>query len=274
MRLNSGKLLRLYRRCFCRRAFYKFNKGLYFLSLTGLGIGNWENPIVSGESHFLAKFTKAVGKPVVLDIGANVGNYSNLVKTLAPDAVIFAFEPHPMTFRSLCESAEKFRFRAFNLACGDVVGKGMLFDHKNRGEETGTEHASLVKDVIETVHSGESEFWDVQITTIDEFVRQNGLGRIDLMKIDVEGSEIKVLNGARKSLERSAVDFIHFEFTQSSILSRVFMKDFVELLADYDFYRMLPDGLAPMGVYYPPIFEIFSYQNILAVRKGVRSWLN
>jgi hypothetical protein len=131
----------------------------------------------------------------------------------------------------------------------------------------------MFQDVIETVHSDASAEWEINVTTIDTFVEENGINHIDLLKIDVEGGEMNVLLGAANCLKRQMIDVIHFEFTESNTVSRVFMKDFYEVLNDFEFFRMLPDGLVPMGEYYPVIAEIFGYQNIVAVRKGVGEWV-
>jgi hypothetical protein len=83
---NSSRIIRVYRRLFGGRAFYRLNRAMYFLSLRGLGIGNWETPEVSGEAHFIKKFAGGVKDPVVVDVGANVGKYSALIMAASPGA--------------------------------------------------------------------------------------------------------------------------------------------------------------------------------------------
>lgn len=269
---RSAQIIGLYRRLFTGRRFYSFNRALFFLSLRGLGIGNWETPELSGERHFIDRFTRFSKSPVVLDIGANVGNYSNLLKELAPNARIFAFEPHPLTFDRLQKAAGENSYVAVNAAVGAAEATAQLYDHGGKSGEHGTEHASMFKDVIESVHSNKSAAWDVRVTTVDNFVRENQLRHIDLLKIDVEGGEMNVLLGASDTLRGEMIDIIHFEFTEANTVSRVFMKDFYEVLPNFDFYRMLSDGLAPMGPYFPQFSEIFAYQNVVAVRKDVTGW--
>lgn len=268
---GSAQILHLYRRLFGRKIFHKINSGLFFLSLKGLGIGNWETPELSGEKDFVTRFAGHVPEPTVIDIGANVGNYSCLLKSLSPAARIFAFEPHPLTFKRLKESAASNNFTAVNAACGSERSVAKLYDHRTDGD-LGTEHASMFQDVIEGVHADASKSWDITVTTLDSFVEENDIRHIDLLKIDVEGGEMNVLLGARKSLDKKMIDFIHFEFTEANTVSRVFMRDFYNVLSDFEFFRMVSDGLVPMGPYHPPFSEIFAYQNVVAVRKGVRGW--
>jgi methyltransferase, FkbM family len=213
-----------------------------------------------------------VKEPVIFDVGANVGKYSNLIREFSPSASIFAFEPHPETFKVLQDSANPHRYTAINVALTDSVGTTRLYDYELHDNQKGSEHASLVEGVIESVHGGKSVEWEVQTTTVDEFRARSGTGRIDLLKIDVEGNELKVLKGASQSLEQRQIDIIHFEFTEANMVSRTLMKDFFNLLPEYDLFRMLPDGLAPLGAYYVPLAEIFYYQNIVAIRRGTRGW--
>ena len=53
-----------------------------------------------------------------------------------------------------------------------------------------------------------------------------------------------------------------------NILSRIFFQDFLSILPQYEFYRILPFSLLPLRGYSPLYNNIFAYQNIVAVRKG------
>ena len=88
-----------------------------------------------------------------------------------------------------------------------------------------------------------------------------------LLKIDTEGHELEVLKGFEPYIRQNKVDLIHFEFNEMNVASRVFFKDFWEFLPNYDFYRMLQDGLIPIKNYNPVYCEIFAYQNIVAKLK-------
>ena len=88
-----------------------------------------------------------------------------------------------------------------------------------------------------------------------------------MLKIDTEGHEFAVLRGASNLLKTGRIDVIHFEFNEMNVVSRVFFKDIWDFLPNYDFYRMLPDGLAQIKNYSPVFCEIFAYQNIVAKLK-------
>jgi FkbM family methyltransferase len=263
-------LTNVYRKIFLKKRFYKFNKLLFNLSVKGLGILNYENEQLSGESYFLNHIFSDSRKFLVIDVGANVGMYANKIKSLSPTTEIYAFEPHPNTFKELQIASSKNSYSAFNLAIGDNAGELNLYDYE--GDADGSQHASIYEDVITKIHKSNSTSWNVKVITLDSFIQENSIKKIHVLKIDTEGNELRVLLGAKQSIQGQMIDVIHFEFNEMNTLSRVFFRDFYDLLPQYAFYRMLPDGLVSLGEYNPLFSEIFAYQNIVAIHKEVR-WL-
>ena len=91
-----------------------------------------------------------------------------------------------------------------------------------------------------------------------------------MLKLDVEGCELSVLNGARAMLEKDAIDFIQFEFNHPSIYSHVFFRDFFDLLSPkYRVARILQDGFCEINKYSESC-EIFANANFLAIPKRLR----
>jgi hypothetical protein len=85
------------------------------------------------------------------------------------------------------------------------------------------------------------------------------------MKIDTEGHEYAVLQGSQELLQRGAFRLIQFEFNQMNVMSRVFLKDFYDLLGEgYVFFRLSEHELIPLEGYNTRN-EIFIFQNIIAV---------
>lgn len=254
-------VIRLYRSMFCRRALFRFNRAVYLLGLHGMGVLNYEDGEVSGESELLRRFARAVREPTVVDIGAHEGSYAREVAALAPGARVFAFEPHPETFKRLAAGAVG--YTPVHAAVASEAGTLSLYDH---GSPAGTQHASLVRGVIETIHEEPTaRRWDVPATTLDRFVAEQGIVRIHLLKIDTEGSELDVLRGARACIEAGMVDVIQIEFNSMNVVSKVFLRDFRALLAGYSAHRLLPDGPVALERLSPVFEEIFAFQNVVFV---------
>ena len=92
----------------------------YFDGLHAVGVLNYENSTVSGERRFLTRFLERNPTALVLDVGANAGQYSELVRELGPKTVVHAFEPHPVSFAALAQLAARIGVTAHPLALGEV----------------------------------------------------------------------------------------------------------------------------------------------------------
>jgi FkbM family methyltransferase len=255
----------LYRLLFARTVFYKFNKLLYQLSVRGIGILNYESDKLSGEEYFIEHHVSKIRNGVVFDVGANVGKYSKFIKRTNKDIDIFAFEPHPATYQKLVKNVEGVDIKTYNVGVGASEGSLYLYDY---ADKDGSSHASLYKDVIEQIHKGQAIAHKVRIISLDAFVIEHNIERVGLLKIDTEGHELEVLRGFERCIRDNKVDLIHFEFNEMNIASRVCFKDFWDFLPNYEFSRMLQDGLVPIKEYSPVLCEIYAYQNIVAKLKA------
>ncbi|MFB6457190.1 FkbM family methyltransferase [Chitinophaga sp. Hz27] len=240
----------------------------YKLSMFGLGLRNSENDYVTGEKAFIRflKSRKLLQSGVILDIGANVGHYSTMLRNSNVTLPIYAFEPHPLTYLKLKVIAQERNFTPVCLGAGDASSESVIYDYNGQG---GSEHASMYKEVIETLHHGLAEEIRISMTTLDEFAATNKINKIALLKIDTEGHERNVLRGATNTIKAGIIDVIQLEFNEMNVISKTFFKDIIDLLPNYDFFRLLPDGPLSLGTYHPVHYEIFCFQNIVAVRKGL-----
>jgi FkbM family methyltransferase len=152
----------------------------------------------------------------IVDVGANTGVYSLVAKTVNPNAVVTAFEPVERIYQKLVDNARLNRFdlRSHQLALSDRTGEAFYFD-------TMTEHAYSVtvnRNLLEPGTAGEKRA--LQTITLDEFIRQHGVDRIDLMKIDVETHEPEVLDGFRAHLDTFHPDML-IEVLDDEIAARL-----------------------------------------------------
>ena len=72
---------------------------------------------------------------------------------------------------------------------------------------------------------------NVPLITLDAYCCAASIRGIDFLKIDTEGNELKVLKGSQAMIQKNAIRAIQFEFNEMNVVSRVFLKDFYDILA-------------------------------------------
>ena len=132
---------------------------------------------------------------VFLDIGANIGYFSLLASNNEPTSKIISFEPVKNLFEKLEQNISINTIKnitAFNVAVGDVNEEKELFisTPDNLGMSSFREPEN---------YSGKKE--KVKVVSIDSWFRTARLSKVDLVKLDVEGSELAALKGMQETLQ-------------------------------------------------------------------------
>ena len=187
---------------------------------------------------------------VVFDVGANVGRWTSaLLKTSNRDkrgaVQVYCFEPAAATYQSLCDRlvALKDRVIPIQAALSNVDGEA---EFNIFGDGLG----------INSLHLPHQSRWNsekqpvptlekVQLVTADSFCAREGIEQIALLKIDAEGHDLAVLEGARGMLEAHRIQVLQFEYNQRWIDSRHYLKDAFELLEPlgYKLGKITPRGI-------------------------------
>ena len=213
---------------------------------------------------------RQVGTPTVYDLGANVGFIStHLAQMLAKQAPkIYAFEPVPATFSKLEISVNRLgvrdAVRPVPFALSDTPGTlRIAFSRGN----------SLVSHVVTDQAACEipgEQIVCASATTLDEFSAKIG-AQPTLLKMDIEGSEVAALRGARELLSREDRPSILFEHNPVALAERgVNPACFLELLSGYEFYYVddLQDQMLPFGSRIPDLSRVHWICNLFAVPTG------
>ncbi|MFC1850233.1 FkbM family methyltransferase [candidate division CSSED10-310 bacterium] len=208
---------------------------------------------VLGESLYVrgyfeqqeTKFVKQILKPgmVFIDVGANMGYYSLLAAKLVGQAgQVHSFEPNPRMFQELTYNVELNGFSNISLnsqALADKPGQARLSRY-DKGEEVYCSLSNSSYPGAEIIG-----YDDVSVQTLDNYINKNGIDKVDLIKIDVEGAELMVLQGAQNLLSDSRKLIVMLEFDQR--LCDAFdytVNDILQTLEEYDFkVYTLSDGL-------------------------------
>ncbi|HKI87806.1 MAG TPA: FkbM family methyltransferase, partial [Draconibacterium sp.] len=136
-------------------------------------------------------------------------------------------------------------------------------------DRNGTAFASIHKKIFTDIYRKDFKSVSIQLEVLDAFLEENKIETIDFLKTDTEGNDFNVLLGAQKALKNKAIKIIQFEFNETYIYSGVFIKDFKNLFKDYNLYRILTHGIIPLDFDKPVDYEIFLFQNILAIQKDI-----
>lgn len=247
--------------------YQKLFEFLHQLSLYGMHIGRGGSKDDSGEGvaiKYVADKLKNEPKVTVFDIGANVGTYSILLNEVLKDkASICSFEPSQKTFQALQANTKHIaNIQAYNFGMGSEDATLTLFSNKDESGLASVYHRKLDHLIID-MNKTEA----IEIRTVDGFCQKNNIDHIHFLKIDVEGHEMKVLEGARQLIAAKQIDFIQFEFGGCNIDSRTYFQDFFYLLKDnYNLYRIVRNGLFPVKEY-KESHEAFLTTNYLAEKK-------
>lgn len=166
---------------------------------------------------------------VTLDVGAYVGFYTLLAAHANPAGRVFAFEPHPGAHDRLVRNVARngiANAECLAVAAGDRDGTAEFFHVGTKVPTSSSLSFEFMKP-----HAGLRRLM-VQVTTLDSFVRERRLTRVDLVKIDTESTESQVLRGMREVLRRDRPAIV------------------CEVLAGREAGAGLAEVLAPLGYRY------------------------
>lgn len=181
----------------------KFIGKTYFLAKKGLtGVtGNIYTGLHEFEDmSFLLHLLRS--DDTFFDVGANVGSYTLLAAGVCSSKVV-SFEPIPATFNILKQNIELNRLHNF-----------VQLENKGVGRENGTLHFTSTEDTTNHIITNRSNTEDsiaVPAVKLNEFLLYEPV----LLKIDVEGYETEVINGAEKILKNLSLKAIIIELNGS-----------------------------------------------------------
>ncbi|MCW3076480.1 MAG: methyltransferase [Bacteroidetes bacterium] len=133
---------------------------------------------------------------VIVDIGANTGIYSLISKTVNPSSQVLAFEPVKRVYEKLCSNCKlnSFNIECFEYAISNSDGEATIYDRP-------TPHVYSVavnKNISGLPNSIPTKIKTKKLSTL---IKDHGLSKIDLIKIDVETHEPEVLEGMEHFLK-------------------------------------------------------------------------
>lgn len=239
-----------------------------------LARGDLQNDLnTNGERYIQQCIVDHFEHPVVLDVGANVGDWTASFHSISGrNATVHAFEPVSATYQQLSQNINRLNIES------QTITQQIAFS-----EQAGEIDILVVEDGlgINTLEFDERMKFTAQrlekvtTTTIDDYASRFGIPRINLLKIDTEGHDLAVLRGAKQLLAESSIDVIQFEYNYRWIYARNYLKDiFDEILTeDYIFGKILPDHVEIYSEWHYEMDRFFE-ANYVLIKKSNANYFN
>ena len=158
------------------------------------------------------KLLKSIVNPVIFDVGAHHGQTALEYSNLFPLAKILSFEPFKDSFKILEANTPRIKnFNAYNFALGNYDG----ISEMNINNSTATNSILSTddkaydlwgKNLLETQTKVA-----IEIVTLDSFIQKNSINRIDVLKLDTQGSEYLIIEGAKNAIKNNKIKLVYTE---------------------------------------------------------------
>jgi len=250
-----------------KKIFKKNSHNALFKGLAGFGRAlnrlyeNRNHDIYSnGELTVLKKILK-INPSIIIDGGANVGDYSLMVSRTIPECKIYAFEPVKSTFNKLMENIREYSWihpimtGLFKENCSLEIN---LF--------TADEHSSLYD--IQGLPEKSNQKQTIKLIRGDDFMIEKNIDSIDFLKLDIEGAEYDALLGFENCIKSGKVKAIQFEYGYINITTKKLLIDFYNFFEknNYIVGKIFPKKVEFRK--YNFIYEDFIGPNFIAVKKS------
>jgi len=177
-----------------------FNKFRVFIDVNGVKyrfIGYDELGVLAYLEPWMDKYLCVRNGEVFIDIGAHVGKYALKVAKENPVSLVVAIEPGKLKFNALVDGIRRNNLKnviPLNIAAWDSATRLKLRVYSTISTSTAVDEFNGIGHLM--------RIEDVEARPLDDVVKELGLGRVDWVKIDVEGAELHVLCSFRNGIAR------------------------------------------------------------------------
>ncbi|MDN3507381.1 MAG: FkbM family methyltransferase, partial [Simkaniaceae bacterium] len=193
---------------------------------------------VNGEKLFLDSFVQ--NAMVVFDVGANKGDWTDtVIKTEKTGLQIHLFEPIPDLRDVLNKRFKSSALHVNSLALSNEEGLIEFYVYPARLQLS----SFYDREVLKSGFISEKIY--VKMGTLDQYCLNNHINNIDLLKLDVEGAEWKVLTGSKRMISENRIGCVYFEYGGANVDSATTLKQIYKFLKmnGYEVYRLYSKGM-------------------------------
>lgn len=212
----------------------------YVLQHLGIQI-NFTKNLWYKDVHLILKQFIKIKNPIIFDVGGSDGSTVLDFKKLFPASSIYSFEPFPNSYINLNKiAALNSDVHTFPYALSDNELPTAFYINKSKATN------SLFKPILTGSFLDNHAILEYEIQTeqktIDNFMLENKILEIDILKMDVQGGELKVLKGAEQALIDKKIKFILSEiWFLAGYEAQPLYHDIASYLSNFDY--------KPFGVY-------------------------
>lgn len=192
----------------------------------------------------------------VIDVGANKGEWTDYFTGTNPAAKALLLEPSSQAYGFLLKKfQDKPNITCLNLAASNTEGETFFYEESEFGETSS---------LISSFSSGNATKTLVGLTTIDALFRQHQIDHIDYLKIDAEGFDYLVMQGASQTLSQKNIKYLQFEYNAPWAQAGSTLSGAFSFLTSFGYktYLLRFDGLYELD--YNRYGEYFRYSNFIS----------
>ena len=251
---------------------YRLGRTLYMTARNESGHNMSTDGEFRTQNELIRIFSLENKKMVVFDVGANFGVWTmSLLNKIPPqketNIEIHAFEPISETFQILKNNIENHPLAKqvilLNYACSSKSGSAKMFlASTNSGSNSlhkGEVHTGLLSNTIQKL-------------TLDKYCEENNITKILYIKCDTEGHDADVIRGSARLFREEKIIAFQFEYNQTWLYSRNFMKDVFDLLdgMPYVIGKISSKKLQMYRKWHPEIERFFESNYIIIHQDALR----
>lgn len=183
----------------------------------------------NGELSLLYR-VRSLEPRTVFDVGANVGKWTNAALNAFPSAEIHAFEIAPESAAAFMQQGFSSRVSLHEVGLGSATTQ---VKYKDYGPMSGGNTVNLRSSYLDKRH--EFSLRSAQLVSGDQFCEERDIRHVDFLKIDVEGSEMAVLEGFGAMLSRRGIRLVQFEYGYNNGDVHALMRDFYDFFTSFGY---------------------------------------